>query len=94
MRCDPPRIRWAAAYRVIELLGMATIRPMHVQNPSVVCRGYETTKPACLTAAAWIKPQTPTRRGFRLMPVLHSVKVLAVNQTIETSSRIGQAVRG
>lgn len=31
-------------------------------------------KSPCLTAFAWNKPQTHTLRGFRLMPVLHSVK--------------------
>ena len=68
-----------------------------VKNPSGVCRGYETNKPACLTAPAWIKPQTPTRRGFRLMPVSHSVKAWSkwngkTNTKVDLS--IVQPVRG
>lgn len=51
------------------------ICPEPVQNPSGVCQGYETEKPLTLTASAWGKPQTATQRGFRLMPVSHSVKV-------------------
>ena len=42
--------------------------------PSGVCQGYQRPRCACLTGWVRNKPQTPTRRGFGLMAVSHSVK--------------------
>ena len=74
MRRGRLRARCAIALRAIGLLTQVTIRPEPVQNPSGVCQGCETPRGACLTAPTWDQPQTHTRRGFRLMPVSHSVK--------------------
>lgn len=51
-----------------------SIRPDPVQNPSGVCRGCETVSPSTLTRPRRNKPLTANLRGFRLMPVSHSVK--------------------
>lgn len=91
---DPLRSIPAAALRAIRLLRLVTIRLEPVQNSTGSDCGMRQPNPPCLTAPAWNKTQTPTRCGFRLMSVSHSVKVLAFNQTFDTGRRIVQAVRG